>query len=99
MERYTFDEIKNFKHGDIFWARNDKYMVNEESAHYSISDFYGDHSEKVEWTAVSLNTNAQAKFQVTNTKDAVHLSDPIIFKTPTSEPAIGIVDTVKATGN
>lgn len=92
MERYSFDEIKNFKHGDIFWARNDKYMVNDETKHTNVSDFYGDHSETVEWKGVSLTTHAQATFQVSRTK-GVDSPDPIIFKTPTSEPTIAFADT------
>ena len=91
MERYSFDEIKNFKHGDIFWARNDKYMVNYDAKHTNVSDYYGDHSETVEWKGVSLTTHAQATFQVSRTKDKT--SDPIIFKTPTSEPTIAFVYT------
>ncbi len=88
MERYTFDEIRNFKPGDIFWARNDKFVVSSETVYRSTSDFYGDHSEKLEWNAISETTHAQSSFQVTHTKDPSNPSDPIIFKVATDEPIV-----------
>ena len=88
MERYTFDEIKNFKPGDIFWARNDKFVVSSDSVYISASDFYGDNSEKLEWTAISETTQAQSSFQVTNTRVPGSPHNPIIFKTNTDEPMI-----------
>ena len=81
MERYTFDEVRSFKSGDVFWAKNDKFVVNSETIYRSTSDFYGDHSEKLEWTAISETTHAQSSFQVTHTKDPNTPTNPIIFKT------------------
>ncbi len=88
MERYTFDEVRSFKSGDVFWAKNDKFVVNSETTYHSTSDFYGDHSEKLEWTAISETTHAQSSFQVTHTKDQSNPSDPIIFKIATDETMI-----------
>ena len=81
MERYTFDEVRNFKPGDVFWAKNDKFVVNSETTYRSTSDFYGDHSEKLEWTAVSETTHGEVRFQVSHTKDPNTPTNPIIFKT------------------
>lgn len=88
MERYTFDEIRNFKPGDVFWAKNDKFVVDSEIVYRSVSDFYGDHSEKLEWTAISETSHAESKFQVTHTKDPLNPSNPIIFKIATDETMV-----------
>jgi len=86
MERYTFDEIKNFQLGDIFWARNAQYEVSCQPTYISESNFYGDYSEKIEWTAIDIESKRESIFQVTNVRDHENASNPIIFKTPTSEP-------------
>lgn len=92
MVRYTFEEIKVFQLGMVFWARGQEYEVNSAPTYISESDFYGDFSEKVEWTAIERANAHQITFQVTNVRDRGNASDPIIFKTATSEPVIGYVN-------
>lgn len=87
MERYTFDEIKEFKMDDIFWAKNDKWKVSDTPSYYNQSRFYGDFSEKVEWKAISETTLQQHTFTVHNVREGA-AEDPLIFKTATSEPMI-----------
>jgi len=84
MERYTFDEIKLFQYGDIFWARNEEFTVNSDITYKNESFFYGDYSETIEWSAVSKKTTRQSKFHVSNVREN-NASDPLIFKTPTRE--------------
>lgn len=88
MERYTFDEIKNLQLGDVFWARNEQFEVNSTPTYVSESEFYGDYSEKIEWSAIAVESRRQSLFQVTNVREPDNASDPIIFKTPTSEPTV-----------
>lgn len=52
MERYTFEEIRLFNVGDIFYTRQRRYRIDTVPIYYSTSDFYGDNSEKLEWTAI-----------------------------------------------
>ena len=92
MERYTFEQIKSFQLGDVFWARNQEFEVNSQPIYFSESEFYGAVSEKIEWLAIAADTRRQSKFQVANVRGKENATDPIIFKTPTSEPAIGIIN-------
>lgn len=88
MERYTFTEIQNFQIGDIFWSRGQQYIVDTEPTYISENTYlYHGWHEKVEWTAISQQTLRQSKFQISNTtNEQGQGKDPIIFKTPTSEP-------------
>jgi len=52
MERFTFDEIRAFDIDDIFYSRQRRYRVDTVPIYFSTSDFYDDHSEKLEWTAI-----------------------------------------------
>jgi hypothetical protein len=99
MERYSFEEIKNFKIGDVFWANSTKFSVDSEPIYKNQSNFYGDYSESVEWTGITDAPHKQTKFQVSNlVKGEESESQPLIFKTPTSENAEAIIDYEKVYG-
>jgi hypothetical protein len=80
MVRYTFDELKELKSGDIFIVGGREYVVNYEAIHNNESNFYGDFSESIEWSGVAVDNNHQRKFQVSNTREKGKASDPIVFK-------------------
>jgi|SaaInlStandDraft_4_1057021.scaffolds.fasta_scaffold20813_2 hypothetical protein len=79
-ERFTFEEIKEFKRGDLFWTKDSVFEVNSEPTYITESNFYGDFSEKIEWTAISHNTRRQSNFQVSNVRGKGNASNPIIYK-------------------
>lgn len=79
--RYTFEELKVLQVGDIFYSRNKKFRVDSDPTYYSTSEFYGDFSEKVEWTGICETEgdelNRQERFVVQHIDpDTEHL----IFK-------------------
>lgn len=84
MERFTFDEIKNFKVNDIFWAKNGKWKVMDDPIYYNKSMFYGDFSEKVEWVAYNDELMQSHTFIVHNIHEG-NPSETLIFKTSVSE--------------
>ena len=87
--RYTFEEIKNLKPNDTFWSRGQEFIVSSNPIRISQSDFYGVHSEKVEWDAISKSTKRNVKFNVSN-NDVTTTSKPTtIFKTNTFEKLLG----------
>jgi len=86
MERFTFEEIKNFTVGTIFYSQNKRYHVDSDPTYYNSSVFYGDFSEKVEWTGlcetVGDDFNQQHKFVIQNSNKEGELADEtLIFKT------------------
>lgn len=88
MDRYSFDEIKNFKNEDVFWAHDGKYTVISENTRYSTTNFNGETSEKIEWDAVSEKTGRPATFQVSNTKGVGNSTNQAIYKTPAKQSKI-----------
>ena len=78
--RFTFNEIKQLKHEDVFWSGNDEYVVTNSPAYINTSNFYGDYSQIIEWTAQSKTTLRESTFQVSNTKIENEPQDPMIFK-------------------
>ncbi len=88
MDRYSFSEIKGFSSGDIFWAKNDKWIVSDTPLYYNHSQFYGDFSEKIEWKAVSTSNSQEHTFVVHNVIEGDD-PNPLIFKTSTTEPLLG----------
>lgn len=84
MVRYTFDEIKNFKVGDVFYSRNKKYVVDSDPTYYNTSEFYGDFSEKVEWTGLceteGEDLNRQHIFVTQNSQPEGEAREQLIFK-------------------
>lgn len=82
MSRYTFDEIREFKVGDVFWANNDKFTVCEVPK-YNHSDFYGDCAEMLEWGAMAESSQHYTTFQISNVRGQGNAADPVIYKNPT----------------
>ena len=84
MIRFTFEEIKNFTMGETFYSRNREYYVDTEPVHHSASEFYGDSSEKVEWTGMCVtegdDLNHQHHFVVQNSYPQDQDNDILIFK-------------------
>ena len=79
MIRFTFDEIKNFDVGDVFWAKNRKWTVDDKPIYYTNSLFYGEFSEKVEWSAYNDDLMQQHNFIIHNiNKDEP--TETLIFK-------------------
>jgi len=80
MVRLTFEEVKQLKHNDVFWSGNDKYVVTSDAKHLNTSNFYGDYSHAVEWTAQSTTTLRESTFQISNTRLPNAPQDPMIFR-------------------
>ena len=80
MQRFTFSEIKQLKHEDVFWSGNNRYVVTSEPVYFNTSDFYGDNLESIEWTAQSTANLREYTFQVSHTKDTKPPKDPMDFK-------------------
>jgi hypothetical protein len=80
MERITFEEVKQLKHKDLFWSGNDKFVVTSDAKHINTSNFYGDYSQTIEWTAQSTTTLRESTFQISNTKIPNAPSDPMIYR-------------------
>ncbi len=85
MERYSFEEIKNFAVGDIFYSKHKKFCVDSDPTYYNTSEFYGDFSEKVEWTGICETEGGeyrrQHKFIVQNVQSEGEPKEYLIFKT------------------
>lgn len=69
MERYAFDELKNLAIDDVFVIQPGiEYRVDSAPVHYADDVFYGDYSEKVEFTAICISDvdekNRQIKFVI-----------------------------------
>ncbi|RLC46745.1 MAG: hypothetical protein DRH57_05515 [Candidatus Cloacimonadota bacterium] len=88
MERFTFVEIKDFKVGDYFYFNGNKFSVDSDPTYYNNSNFYGDYSEKVEWTGFCETEGEeyqrQHKFFVQNTDKPDDETAHLFFK-PTGE--------------
>ena len=80
MVRLTFEEVKQLKHKDIFWSGNDEYIVTSDAKHLNTSNFYGDYSHTVEWTARSNTTLRESTFQISNTKVPNAPQAPMIYR-------------------
>jgi len=80
MERFSFNEIKNFKTGDKFSVASKEYTVSWQPLYRSESNFYFEFSESLEWFAVSTENNHEIKFHVSNTREKNNATNPIIFK-------------------
>jgi hypothetical protein len=89
MERYSFAEIKDFTVGDCFYFGGNKFLVDSDPTYYTNSDFYGDFSEKVEWTGICETEGEefqrQHKFLIQNTDTPDAETAHLIFK-----PTIGV---------
>ena len=89
IERFTFDEIKNFQVGDTFYFNSMQFSVDSDPTYYNNSNFYGDYSEKVEWTGICETDGdehqRQHKFFVQNTDKPDNETAHLIFK------SIGVV--------
>ncbi len=87
MERYTFDEIRNFSINDIFYSRNKRYHVDSVPTYYNTSEFYGDYSEKVEWTGYCETEGEdyqhQHTFVIQSNEPEGEATNPMIFKSLT----------------
>jgi len=84
MERCTFDELKSFVIGDLFYTKQKKFIVDSDPVYYSTSDFYGDSSEKVEWTGIcetqGEDYRRQHRFVVQNVHQSEDEREYLIFK-------------------
>jgi len=85
MERFTFLEIKDFKVGDYFLFGGKKFSVDSDPTYYNNSNFYGDFSEKVEWTGICETEGdefqRQHNFLVQNTDKPDDETAHLYFKT------------------
>ena len=85
MTRYTFEELKVLQVNDTFYSDNKKFYVDSTPTYYNTSEFYGDFSEKVEWTGICVEVgdeeeNRQHTFVVQSSQPEGEARDILIFK-------------------
>ena len=88
VERYTFNEIKSFQIGTVFYTMGHEYKVNSNPI-IQESDFYGELQQKIEFDAYCEETSRERHFSIADVEKPYGDETFTIYKTATSHSIEG----------